>query len=78
MTVLESMAKEWGMNVFRIAHEKLNETRIIQIKGKNVDDLNLESLGKLIRQADENTLKVSSRGSFKSLKSSHAGGLRTG
>lgn len=71
------MAKELDMNVFRIAHEKLNETRTTRIKGKNVDDLNLENLGKLIRQANENSLKVSSRGSFKSLKSSHAGGSRT-
>ena len=58
MTVLESMPKEWDMDVFRVAHEKLNEAGTIRTKGKNVDDLDLENLGKLIRQANENSLKV--------------------
>ena len=37
----------------------LNEnSRTIRIKGKNVDDLDLEKLGNLIQQANEKTSKV--------------------
>ena len=56
----------------RILLEKFNETRIIRIKGKNVDDLDLEKLGKLIQQANEKSLKVNLKGLLKSLKRSHA------
>jgi len=48
--------------------KKFNETRIIRIKGKNVDDLDLEKLGNLIQQANEKSSLSSFRGLFKSLK----------
>jgi DNA-binding Lrp family transcriptional regulator len=55
----------------RILLEKFNETRIIRIKGKNVDDLDLQKLGNLIQQANRKSSKVNLRGMFKSLKRSH-------
>jgi hypothetical protein len=33
--------------------EKYNETRTMRIKGKNLDDLDLEKLGNLVQQATE-------------------------
>ena len=57
-------------SIFRISLEKLRETRTIRIKGKNVDDLDLEKLGNLIQQANEKSFKASLRGLFKSLKKS--------
>jgi len=50
--------------------EKFRETRTIRIKGKNIDDLDLETLGNLIQQANEKSSKVNLRGLFKSLKKS--------
>lgn len=70
MTLLESMAKEWDMDVLRIAHEKLNETRTIRITGKDVDDLDLQKIANLIRQANEKSLKVNFKGLLKKLKRS--------
>jgi uncharacterized protein (DUF111 family) len=54
----------------RIMLEKLRETRTIRIKGKNVDDLDLEKLGNLIQQANKKSLKVNLRSLFKNLKKS--------
>ena len=54
----------------RILLEKLNETRIIRIKGKNVDNLDLEKLGNLIQQANQKASKVILKGLLKSLKRS--------
>jgi predicted ArsR family transcriptional regulator len=68
MTLLESMAKDLDMDVLRIVAEKLKETRVIRIKGKNVDDLDLERMGELVREANEKSSRVSLRGLFKSLK----------
>jgi predicted transcriptional regulator len=79
MALLEILAKDCERNrlpavaeTYRIALEKLRETRIIKIKGKNVDDVDLEKLGNLIQQANEKSSKVNLRGLFKSLKRSHA------
>jgi len=79
MALLESLAKDCeganlpeSGNTYKIFLEKFRETRIIRIKGKNVDDLDLEKLGNLIQQANEKSSKVSLRGLFKSLKRSHA------
>ena len=55
----------------RIFLEKFKEPRIIRIKGKNVDNLDLEKLGNLIQQANEKSSRVNLRGGFKSLKRSH-------
>jgi biotin operon repressor len=77
MTMLESMAElfhdpeQKRANTFEIALEKFKETRTIRIKGKNVDDLDLEKLGNLIQQANEKSSKVSLKGLFKSLKRQH-------
>jgi hypothetical protein len=72
---LEAQAKQfekWGWSSLaediRITLEKLKETRTIRIKGKNVDDLDLEKLGNLIQQANEKSSKVNLRSLFKSLK----------
>ena len=50
--------------------EKFNETRTIRIKGKNVDDLDLEKIGNLIQQANEKSSMFNLRGLFKRLKRS--------
>ena len=55
---------------FRTLLETFRETRTIKIKGKNVDDLDLEKLGNLIQQANKKSSKVNLRGLFKSLKKS--------
>jgi len=75
MGLLELMAKDCEREnfletaeMYRTVLEKLNETRTIKIKGKNVDDLDLEKLGKLIQQANEKSSKVNWRGLFKSLR----------
>ena len=57
-------------NLYRTFLEKFNETRTIRIVGKNVDDLDLEKLGELIRQATEKSSKFNFRGLFKGLKKS--------
>ena len=77
--LLEMLAKEGERaklprtaQTYRILLEKLRETRTIRIKGKNVDDLDLERLGNMIQQASEKRSKVNLRGLFKSLKGSLA------
>jgi len=60
----------------RIVLEKLKETRTIRIKGKNVDDLELEKLGNLIRQANEKSSKFNLRGLFKNVKRSRPSSTR--
>jgi IS30 family transposase len=79
MALLEALRKDWeganlpeDGNIYRILLEKFRETRTIRIKGKNVDDLDLEKLGNLIQQANEKSSKVNLKGMLKSLKRSHA------
>jgi biotin operon repressor len=78
MALLEAMDKDWKgtfpetESIYRILLEKFRETRTIRIKGKNVDDLDLEKLGNLIQQANEKSSKVNLKGMLKSLKRSHA------
>ena len=50
--------------------EKFDEARTIRIKGKNVDDLDLEKLGNLIQQATKKSSKFRWGRLFKSLKGS--------
>jgi len=56
VVLLEEAAKTFGGtdpdNIFRTSLEKLKETRTIRIKGKNVDTLDLERIGNLIREAN--------------------------
>jgi len=77
IALLEAMAKESERasllktaETIRIMLEKLRETRTIKVKGKNVDDLDLEKLGNLIQQANKKSLKVNLRSLFKNLKKS--------
>ena len=74
ISALEMLSRDWetsfskNSNLYRICLEKLRETRTIRIKGKNVDDLDLEKLGILIQQANEKSSKVNLRRLLKSLK----------
>jgi DNA-binding Lrp family transcriptional regulator len=76
MALLEAMDRDWKetfpetTSLYRVCLEKLKETRTIRIKGKNVDDLDLEKAANLIRQANEKSSKVNLRGLFKNLKRS--------
>jgi len=79
MALLEALAadfEEYGLrnraNLYTTLLEKLNETRTIRIKGKNVDDLDLEKLTRFIEQANEKSSKINLKGIFKSLKKSHS------
>ena len=56
--------------MYRIPLEKLKETRTITIRGKNVDDLDLERLGNLIQQANEKSSKLNLKSLLKKLKRS--------
>jgi predicted transcriptional regulator len=74
MVLLEHYAKLFGKhtddsdNVFKISLEKLKETRTIRIKGKNVDDLDLEKIVNLIKQANEKSFTVNLKGLLKGFK----------
>jgi hypothetical protein len=48
--------------------ETFNKTRTITIRGKNVDDLDLEKVAKLIQQANERTSNFNLKGILKKLK----------
>jgi IS30 family transposase len=56
----------------RILIEKERESRTIKIKGKNIDDLDLEKLGSMIQQASAKSSKINLRGLLKSLKIPHS------
>jgi hypothetical protein len=75
LALLEHFARDWEKqfpndkdNAYRISLEKFNETRTIRIKGKNVDDINLEKIASLIQQANEKTSKTNLKGIYKILK----------
>jgi biotin operon repressor len=73
--LLEHTVKTFGAendpdNIFKISLDKLKETRTIKIKGKNVDDLEMEKLAELIKQANERSSKINLKGLFKKLKKS--------
>ena len=59
----------------RIFPQKLRETRIIRITGKNVDNLDLEKLSNLIQQANEKSSKINFKGLLKKLKRSRLNDL---
>jgi hypothetical protein len=48
--------------------ETYNKTRTITIRGKNVDDLDLEKMAVMIQQANENSSKVNLKGLLKKIK----------
>ena len=74
IAALEVLAKDWEANseetsnLYRVCLETLRDTRTITIKGKNVDDLDLEKLGNLIQQANEKSSKFNLKGLLKSLR----------
>lgn len=74
IAALEVLAKDWEANsaetsnLYRVCLETLRDTRTIRIKGKNVDDLDLEKLGNLIQQANEKSSKFNLKGLLKSLR----------
>lgn len=78
MALLEMQAKRserLGMHLLagdmKILLEKLRETRTIRIKGKNVNDLDLEKLAKLIQQANTRASGFYLKGLFRNLRRSH-------
>ena len=56
IALLEDMARLFGendpSNAFKTSLQALKETRTIRVKGKNVDDLDLERVGDLVREAN--------------------------
>jgi sugar-specific transcriptional regulator TrmB len=60
----------------KILLEKFKETRTIRIKGKNVDDLDLEKAANLIQQANEKASRMSLKGLLKTLGKSRANKLQ--
>lgn len=75
LALLEALAKDAEREKFvetaktcRIVLEKERESRTVRIKGKNVDDLDLEKLGNLIQQANEKGSKFNLKGFLKKLK----------
>ena len=67
---LENESDPKSTKIFGTLIETFNQTRTIKIKGKNVDDLDLEKIANLIQQANERSSKVNLKGLFKSLKKS--------
>jgi hypothetical protein len=68
MALLENFAKNWEEhfsnskdNPYRICLEKLKETRTQRIKGKNVDEIDLQKISKLIQQAREQPYSLPER-----------------
>jgi len=55
---------------YRTLLEKLRETRTIKIRGKNVDDLDLEKIQNLILQVNHKGSKIDFKGLLKSLRKS--------
>jgi len=75
LALLEHFTRDWeqsypsdGDNAYRIMLDAFNETRTIKIKGKNVDDLDLEKVAMLIQQANERTSDFKLKGILKKLK----------
>ena len=54
--------------IYKTLLESLRETRTIKIKGKNVDNVDLEKLGNLLQQANEKSSKVNLEGLLKRLR----------
>jgi len=76
IAVLEAHAKyvedlvPGGAMVERTLIEKFNETRIIRISGKNVEDIDLVKIGNLIQQANQKSSMFNLKGLFKGFKKS--------
>lgn len=57
-------------DIYRSILEKIRETRTITIKGKNVDDLDLDKIQNLILQANQEGSKINFKALLKKLKKS--------
>lgn len=75
IALLESLAKQAEeaklskpAETIRIFIEKFRETRTIRIKGKNVDTLDLEKIGNMIKEANKKSSMFNFRGIFKIFK----------
>jgi len=66
--LLEKEKRPMSAGILKTLLEKLRETRTIKIKGKNVDNLDVENLQSLIVEAYEESSKVKSKGLRKYLK----------
>jgi IS30 family transposase len=72
LEMLAQYSEERGLpktaNQMRIMLQTLKETRTIKIKGKNVDDIDLEKLGQMIQQINKKSSNFDFKGLFKSIK----------
>ena len=67
---LERLGLPSTADIERTFVEKFNETRTIRIRGKNVDDIDLEKIGNLIQQASQKSSLFGFKGLFKGLRKS--------
>ena len=67
---LEDLGMHGSAKVEKTILEKFDETRTIRIRGKNVDDIDLEKVGNLIQQATERSSTFSFGNIFKGLRKS--------
>jgi Mn-dependent DtxR family transcriptional regulator len=75
LAFIEAQAKKFErMNLSDLAEDlniilnKYNESRTIRIKGKNVDDIELQKLANMIQEANERGSKTDVKNVFKGLK----------
>lgn len=70
MILLKNSAALFGStndpdDIFKISLDVLEETRTIRIIGKNVDELDLQKVSELVKQATESSYKVKLKNLFK-------------
>ena len=65
--LLEDRNRPKTEKMLRTLIEKYKETRIIKIKGKNVNDLDLEKIKNLIEQANKKSSKINLKGKLKKI-----------
>jgi hypothetical protein len=67
---MDDLGMESVAEMPRTIIRKFNETRTITIRGKNVDDMDLEKIGALIQQANKRSSLFNLGGLFKGLRKS--------
>lgn len=70
MILLKNSASMFGRmndpdNIFKISLDVLEETRTIRVIGKNVDDLSLQKISELVKEATESSYKIKLKNLFK-------------
>lgn len=73
MILLKNTAALYGRvndpdNIFKISLDVLDETRTIRVIGKNVDELDLQKISDLIKEASESSYKIKFKNLFKKPK----------